>query len=492
MITNYNVFLEERDLKRHITILVLMMLVISMIIPVFAADASIDKSLNNVINKEDNQTSIITLSKASKETLEIAKNIVNKLEQESVFSLYLGRSLEQLYDTAKWVAPETKDFETRKDASIALIEIYEEMLVEVREYDFDSYFKYFSKISEKNDGLTDFIVKGNYILGIRETIEAMLAIECYYNLLNEKQVQRMTEDFEEFSDYEYASLCKIYDDTEFGTLFEKYRANRSLTYYIGTTIYTTSVQPVTTLYASEELSTTEINKCRSDYENKPGYYDITYVSTATSFYNCHAYAWYNTSPGRKWVNNNFVYNGTTYYGVERFINDDHSTYLGSSDSVAQVNDIIVYYVDGSPAHSGIVISTNPLRIRSKWGQGCVWEHNKTSVPSGYKDTSGTVNVKYYRYTRSHNYQNNNYENSSNHKHQCSICGYYYLQAHSFEYTDYGSNVKHKCKCSSCGYDDYRPHNWVEYQVHPSKDENDSRYIPEYHCSDCGAMTLGPI
>ena len=123
MITDNSIFkknnnMEERDLKKHITIFVLITLVLSMIIPVFAADAAIDNSLNDVANKKEILSFQSAPSKASKETLEIAKIIVNKLQQESVFSLYLGRSLEQLYDTAKWVAPETKDFETLNDASI--------------------------------------------------------------------------------------------------------------------------------------------------------------------------------------------------------------------------------------------------------------------------------------------------------------------------------------------------------------------------------------
>ncbi len=135
------------------------------------------------------------------------------------------------------------DFEKRKDASISLIELYEEMLTNLHEYDLDVYITYCSNFSEnnyeKNNQYTGYIVEVNTLFGIRETIEALLAVDCYYNLLDEKQVHRMIEDFKEFAVCEYSSVCKTYGDTEYSTLFEKYRANRGVTYSIGTTVYTT-------------------------------------------------------------------------------------------------------------------------------------------------------------------------------------------------------------------------------------------------------------
>ena len=472
-------------MKKHITIFVLITLVLSMIIPVFAADATVNNPIVTDTQSVRLQSSVSEQIKASKETLEIAENAVLKLSEEVVFSLGLDCSLEHMYNTAKWVEPDVKVLETKKDAALALIEIYEENLADARNYDFVSYNEFWKNAVEvaniEPSEINDSLKKGRYLLGKRETIEALLAVDCYYNLLDDSQFQRMLDDFDEFAHIDYSSCIKIYNDTTLFTYFERYRAEREsgdngadrdrseislylngIEYTNGTTINTTSGNSITTFYAQSQLSTSQINSFYNNYYGQSGYSDLTYVSSATSYYNCHAYAWYNTSPGIKWINNNITYNGTTYYGVERFIYDDHSTYLGSSDSSVQINDIIVYWVNGKAAHSGIVVGTNPIRIRSKWGQGCVWTHNKNTVPPAYKD-SGIVNATYYRYSRSHSYQYVDYGNDYYHKHQCSVCGYYTLE----------------------------PHHWVEYHVHPTKDNDGIRYIPEYHCSDCGAMTLNP-
>ncbi len=50
-----------------------------------------------------------------------------------------------------------------------------------------------------------------------------------------------------------------------------------------------------------------------------------------------------------------------------------------------------------------------------------------------------------------------------------------------DYNDYGDDNYHECICS-CGTVIHQPHNWVE--IH-SKGEN---YIPEFHCTDCGAVS----
>ena len=471
-------------MKRHITILVLMMLVLSMIIPVFAADATANTTID-IDHSIGFESSSPELNIASKETLEIAKDAVEQLEKEIVFSLGLECSLDHMYNTAKWVVPDVAVLETKKDASLALIEVYEEILTAASNYDFDNYNAFWKKAManalDNPAELSDYIRYGRKILGERETIEALLALDCYHDLLDGYQLQRMSRDFNEFANIVSDSSKQYYSDAESYTVFELYRSAREgskdaikgtcsvgftlngISYVNNSTVNTTSGTQITTFYAQSQLLNPQISAFYYNFYGQSGFSDLTYVSTATSYYNCHAYAWYNTTPGEKWIANTATVNNVTYNGVESFINDSHSTYLGSSDSVAQVNDIIVYYVNGNPAHSGIVISTNPLRIRSKWGQGCVWEHNKTTVPSEYKETSGTVNVKYYRYTRNHSLQYIDYGNETYHKHQCSVCGNYTLE----------------------------PHHWVEYHVHPSKDNNGIRYIPEYHCSDCGAMTLFP-
>ena len=175
LLKNNNV--EERDLKKHITIFVLITLVLSMIIPVFAADATVNNPIVTDTQSVRLQSSVSEQIKASKETLEIAENAVLKLSEEVVFSLGLDCSLEHMYNTAKWVEPDVKVLETKKDAALALIEIYEENLADARNYDFVSYNEFWKNAVEvaniEPSEINDSLKKGRYLLGKRETIEAL-------------------------------------------------------------------------------------------------------------------------------------------------------------------------------------------------------------------------------------------------------------------------------------------------------------------------------
>lgn len=434
--------------------IILFILSVSLILPYFALSSSTKKA-------SANESLTPKYVKANVETTSVAKRVVQELADNVVFSLGLECSLEHMYNTALWVSPELEDLEKMEDASRALIELYEEILAEIYNYKLDDYYSFWKKASESTVDtpvvLNESIKQVQEILGTRETIEALLASDHFYNLLSEEDMQRMRTDFESFANLICNSLNGIYSDAEPYILFDQYRYynninttfnTRSLSFYIGTiqynsnsTVNTTSGNPVTTYLAQSELTNQQINDCYSTYYGKPGFLDITKISNATAYYNCHAFAWYSTNPGNRWIAINYPSSNPVYYGVERFITDDHCTSLGSSDSVAQVNDIIVYWVNGLPAHSGIVVSTNPLRIESKWGQGCVWIHNKSSVPDTYKE-SGVVNATYYRYSRSHNYQ---YSQVSSTKHRalCTVCGHTFLESH---YYWNNNNI-----CSLCGY-----------------------------------------
>ncbi len=98
--------------------------------------------------------------------------------------------------------------------------------------------------------------------------------------------------------------------------------------------------------------------------------------------------------------------------------------------------------NGKVVHSGIVVGTNPIRIKSKWGQGCVWLHDKTSVPEVYKEPDGSLNVTYYRYSRVHDYEFTP-SGSTKHRAVCSTCGYSEMQVHLFR----------NGTCIACGYVD---------------------------------------
>ncbi len=235
-------------MKRFISAFVSFTLVFSMTLPSYVIGESAE-----IVNESGSSTT--EYQKASKETLELARNVVQELESHAVFCYTLGYSLDYLYyEVAKYSVPGTKILETKSDASLALLEIYEEMLSEFREYDIDRYHAYLEAGQIVQDD--DYILRGWKLFRCRENIEAMLALDCYYNLLDENEVQRMTDDFAEFADLNCSSWKKFDVNAECNTLFEIYRAGvgielstdqgkRGLSlgdikYDIGSTVKTTS------------------------------------------------------------------------------------------------------------------------------------------------------------------------------------------------------------------------------------------------------------
>lgn len=409
------------------------------------------------------------------ETIAKAEEIVHELSKEVVFSIsYLNETTttDKLYNIAKSVVPEVEAFEAMENATIALIAVYEELIARAENFDFKEYFS--TDIDTLLTTENEMFRIGSSILGERNTIEALLSLDCYYDRLDNQEIQRMIEDFEKLASiiesarnannvsyepsilfYQYCGYREMNNDSErigSGSI-EDNKLNVTATnsgvfntgyslYTLGTVVYTTGRKDVQTFYAQNEMTDSEKTSLYGLFYNNSKYPDLTYVSEATTYYNCHAFAWYSTSPGRKWIGNNMQYQGSTLYGVERFISDSHCTTIGSSDYAAQINDIVVYRSDGEIVHSGIVVGKNPIRIKSKWGSGCVWIHDKTTVPGAYKNSSGTIDATYYRYSKSHDYSYSSVS-SSKHRATCTTCGYSRLDVHVF--------IDDTNVCTLCGY-----------------------------------------
>jgi hypothetical protein len=62
--------------------------------------------------------------------------------------------------------------------------------------------------------------------------------------------------------------------------------------------------------------------------------------------------------------------------MERLIKNEILAPGGENES------LIVYFTDGRPSHAG---RHQDGRVRSKWGIGCLWEHDIWDVPSSYGD-----------------------------------------------------------------------------------------------------------
>ncbi len=162
----------------------------------------------------------------SVETMEIAKTAVEKLQLGVVFfpGLDVHKSVTGVYnDTAKWVAPELLTLETKQDASIALIKIYEDMLEEYRSCNLE---RFYENLSSGNNPTGDILTEHNKIVRLQVTrmvIEALLALDCYYDLLDTYNIQRMTDDFNEYLIIDNYYTSKYFNDVSIETMFEMYR-----------------------------------------------------------------------------------------------------------------------------------------------------------------------------------------------------------------------------------------------------------------------------
>ena len=175
--------------------------------------------------------------KAREETVETAGIIVQKLAQRDVFSSEFCLTTESYYETAMWVATELESFEAEPDASLALIDVYEDILAEARDFDFE---KYYTEVKAHSDAKTDpdrapeapsepskEYRQGFDLMKRRETVEGLLALDVYYDRLGQTDIQKMTGFFEEFAELQYEPAVKVCGSARSGTLFEVYRESRN-------------------------------------------------------------------------------------------------------------------------------------------------------------------------------------------------------------------------------------------------------------------------
>ncbi len=171
----------------------------------------------------------------SDETMELARVAVAKLRSGLVFlssSSSISYSTTDEYNTAaKWVAPELTVFEKKKDAAVALITLYEELLEEFRKCDLDWYFetgeyRHNTQWSDRPQEYNDKFSNIRDLTRMRHVIETLLALDCYYDMLNEAEVERMLKDFDEYLAVYCASASKFYDDVSEEPLF--YRTRRGV------------------------------------------------------------------------------------------------------------------------------------------------------------------------------------------------------------------------------------------------------------------------
>ncbi len=169
----------------------------------------------------------------SDETMELARAAVDNLYRSAVLGLNLSSdfrwSLMDEYTVGKRVAPELIILETRKDSALAFINLYEELLCEFRDCDLEAYYNEAISITEFLNQhapypiaelkTSDEYKKVIRIYGNRLSLEALLSLDCYYDMLSEDDIERMMKDFDEYLKIQNTYTRKYYDQADEETWF---------------------------------------------------------------------------------------------------------------------------------------------------------------------------------------------------------------------------------------------------------------------------------
>ena len=162
-------------------------------------------------------------------------------------------------------------------------------------------------------------------------------------------------------------------------------------YYYLRSVNTPNGVPVEVFEAITDFNSEKVGAINRDYDTV--YTSATRLRDATAKYNCHSYAWYNSSSSKYWMNNPFE-----YYGG--------SNPCFSTITVRVSNAKVAYWTTShnpTNSHSGIVTSVSSgsstkyyvdkITVKSKWGGAGMYQHPGVHCPYWYDDTS--IRTRYY-------------------------------------------------------------------------------------------------
>ena len=148
------------------------------------------------------------------------------------------------------------------------------------------------------------------------------------------------------------------------------------------TVYTLYGTPVEGLIRSE-LSPNEISLTDSYYQNT--FPNAVFLSSSSTTYNCHSYAWNMTDGGQTcWINHNLSNNPTLNSNLKKYWSDP----IGYKETT-ETNAMKIHYYNSD--HSAIKSSVSGM-YESKWGSAPLMRHAPTYGP--YSDMQ---NRHYYHY-----------------------------------------------------------------------------------------------
>lgn len=221
---------------------------------------------------------------------------------------------------------------------------------------------------------------------------------------------------------------------------------------------TTQKGRVETVYQiQEDLPTQVINNINVSIDNE--FVNANRLYTATTYFNCHSYAWYSQS-----TSNNLWINDPTNIIID-------NGYIEMA--YPHVGDRICYFDNsGVNLHSGIVTNvlgnqtngvcglSNTVQVISKWGASGVYEHRGDECPYTSSFGGGAVSVKFYHL---HDFSSEVACSAGKHSKVCNSCGISVESFHIGSFVNI-STTMHTGTCTVCGFSGSEGHSWQKLRV----------------------------
>jgi hypothetical protein len=260
-----------------------------------------------------------------------------------------------------------QEFIQRTDAARVITELFASLSIDMstEKCDFDNDYEI---VSYSNGLFIEYFISSGCIPGIFDGHYSMLLGQTAQAKLSQRESEHET--FSSFSKYPLIEITE--------KIRERWEDSPSVTDSISLRSYAVSIQTFFKQsihgFHFDEMTNAEIiyftNTALSQYPN------ATLRGPASSKYNCHSYAWYDSSTTNEtWIN--AEYNDVLQ--LSKFWTND--LYVSSTQSDAER----AYYSSGD--HSAVVLPSG--KFLSKWGAGPLMEHDYNYCPYDYS------NMQYY-------------------------------------------------------------------------------------------------
>ncbi len=337
-------------------------------IPLFAGERVIDTPYEYPIVPGTSEWAELEDFPSKIEACQIPENILNNISTEALvetvlnyplFKIYFSYDKATLYDWYKNIFNGIQELETREDAGNYLLNFYQQ----------ENYRKNRKSTQKQED-------KSTYC-------EILLSEEKYLENLSENQL----------NDMEQILTEKLETETDpplyFQILGEKQQPLASEPVpdwpdnYTTTVVYTPlGSKPVTVRRYLGEISDNLINQYKDYYAQI--FPAAVHLSTGTTLYNCHSYAWYSQSTTNKfWMPDPSPYmkpgcGYVQYYPQNYSVPETGLKVFYDNKSVENNHSAVITGRYSGSVNSGY--NYNLVKCVSKWGQGALYEHRLVDNP----------------------------------------------------------------------------------------------------------------